>query len=145
MTIEIPDLWPPEVARVKVLTPLLILRHQAGLLRKRSANVLEAEVTTLIDSDRHLDANHSLDVLVPAMDRFQVRLLTVFHSKLKVYPAYISAEHSEYGRNDEGRCNSQAEFIQKLGEVLTSPDTRSVIESLLAQATEALDAAGALT
>ena len=137
MAVQLPDLWPSEVGQVKVLTPLFILRHQAGLLRKRSSNVLEAEVTSTYEPDRHLDTCHFLDLVVPALDRFRVRILNVRHSKMKVYPAYIA--ESEYSSDENGRSNSQAEFIENLGHMLKSDDTRSLIESLLAQATEALN------
>ena len=64
MQSEIPDLWPAEVGRVQVITPLLILRHQAGLLRQRSMNLLEAEVTTESDSRGPLDVAHYLELVV---------------------------------------------------------------------------------
>ena len=137
MTLEIPDLWPPEVAQVKVLTPLLILRHQAGLLRQRSANLLEADVVTRFDQERHVDVFHSLDVIVPALDRLQVSLACVRHNKIRVYPAYLDREECT-NRSEQNRCSTQAEFVRKLGELLGSEDTRSVIESLLAQANEAI-------
>ena len=44
MITEIPDLWPAEVAITTVLSPLAILRHQAGQLRRKTKNILEAEV-----------------------------------------------------------------------------------------------------
>ena len=136
MQSEIPDLWPAEVGRVQVITPLLILRHQAGLLRQRSMNLLEAEVTTESDSRGPLDVAHYLELVVPSLDRLQVRLLNVRHNKVRVYPAYIGA-NEEYAWDGESRANSQSEFVQKLGSLLSSPDLRATIESLLAQANEA--------
>ena len=135
MPLEIPDLWPPEVAQVNVLTPLLILRHQAGLLRQRSSNVLEADVVTEQNNHGRWNVCHSLDLVVPALDRLQVRLLNVRHNKVMVYPAHLN--EADFATVSRETCsNSQSEFIQKLGNVLRSDDVRSVIESLLAQANE---------
>jgi len=44
MSIGIPDLWPDEVAFADVVSPLTILRHQAGQLRAKTKGLLEGEI-----------------------------------------------------------------------------------------------------
>ena len=100
--------------------------------------MLEAEVVTEHDERRIQSVTHSLDLVVPALDRLQVRLLSAQHEQVKVYPVYVSLDAVGRGADGADRCNSQDEFITRLGNLLGSADVRSVIESLLAQATEAM-------
>ncbi len=129
---DVPDLWPPEVEQTAVLTPLLILRHQAGLLRKRSGGVLEAEVTSDAAGD---GTRHAVDLIVPSLGRLRVRLLSVRHLTTEVYPAWVDLGDDDAADGDGAA--TQAEFLAALGQLLASPSVRSALQSLLAQAHEA--------
>ncbi len=47
MANAIPDLWPDEIAELDVLTPVAILRVQAGQLRQKTRGLVEADVGTM--------------------------------------------------------------------------------------------------
>ena len=132
----IPDLWPSEVDETAVLTPVAILRHQAALLGSRSHNILEAEVVSEPSPANNGDVWHGLELIVPALDFFRVRLLTVGHDRMRAYPVSLRLGATPYGSADKG-ANSQSEFVIQLGVLLGSDSVRSVIHSLLAQANDA--------
>ena len=134
MSVAIPDLWPAEVDQSDVLSPLVILRHQAGLLRQRTGNVLEADVVTESDPESN-DVCHGLELIVPALRRLRVRLVNVVHDEAVAYPVTIVSGVSlgQAGR----RAGSQSEFIHRLGEVLGSEAVRGTIQTVFAQAKEA--------
>jgi len=94
--------------------------------------LIEAEILSEV---KGLDIEHSLDLIVPALKRYRYRLLVVLHSRTLVYPCSISFGDE---RSDEtfGQASSQEEFVAQLGKYLRSDHTRSVIDSLIAQAND---------
>ena len=131
MSIGIPDLWPAEVAFTDVVSPLMILRHQAGLLRDRSQNVLEAVVTSHVGE---VDVVHEFSIVVPALARKSYSMFRVTHQFDQVYPAGIqfgpmTSDRFEFFSNQEA-------FTRFLAEVFRHPRTVSVIQSQLAQINE---------
>ena len=131
MSIGIPVLWPAEVAFTDVVSPLMILRHQAGLLRSRSQNVLEAEVKSRQEDGAVL---HEFSIVVPALSRKSYSMFTVKHQIDEVYPAGIQfGPLTQDGFND---FPNQEAFTHFLAEVFRHPRTVSVIQSQLAQINE---------
>ena len=125
MANAVPDLWPDEVANVDMLTPLAILRIQAGQLQKKTKGLVEAE----IDPEPDQEAEHYyFDIIAPALNRYRYRLLHVFHKRDQVYPVYVE--------DLTGRCATQEEFVRALSDIFSSSNTRSVISSIIAQSNE---------
>jgi len=54
----IPDLWPDEITRTEVPTPLAILRIQANNLRAKTKGIIEAEVRCLVDREKKREIYH---------------------------------------------------------------------------------------
>lgn len=138
MAVAIPDLWPDAVTMKDVVSPLMILRHQAGLLRARSQNVLEAEISSIrgkIDEDSDTIYAHLFRIIVPALGRKTYELFEVRHSIDLVYPATVifAPLANQYG---PPVAASQTEFTSILAKVFNHPRTISVIQSLLVQANE---------
>ncbi|MCI0361470.1 MAG: hypothetical protein L0211_23555 [Planctomycetaceae bacterium] len=136
---ELPDLWPIEVTAPDILTPLMILRHQAGLLRQRTKNLLEAEVRSIGSLTKH--AKYDFVIIAPSLDRASVSLFTVEHEKDMVYPAWVSSARV-FGIDENGEAlnrfaPTQGRFLAILREVFASPDTASIIQSMIARINEA--------
>lgn len=137
MANAVPDLW-PESVDVDVISPLVILRHQATALRKRTKNLLEADIHTStlephpasdpFDDDARVQ--HELRIVVPALDRYSYSLLRVWHRSSLPYPVTIVGW---------GTAASEDEFMDLLSKALASPDTMSIIHSLIAQTNERID------
>lgn len=128
----IPDLWPKEVS-VDVVTPLAVLRHQAGLLRKRTNNLLRADV----QSERgENEVVHHFELIAPALDHYRYRLFSVRHPFNLVYPSLIEAPEFD---EPEGYpvASTQGELLDLIKGILQSTRTTSVIHSLIAQINEA--------
>jgi len=87
--LEIPDLWPTDVTLPDVLSPATLLRYQAGQLRAKTRNLLEAEIETVPGEN---EVTIEFYVVAPALDRYRYLLFSVRHRPDLVYPATIVAE-----------------------------------------------------
>jgi hypothetical protein len=139
MTLTIPDLWPSDVAVTEVLTPLAILRYQAGQLRAKSKGLLEAEVTTeTVDEDR--TAHLYLELVAPALDRYRYRLLHAWHANDFVYPVNVQSNVRDEPFLPPGSqppvAATQEQFLELVGAILSSSKAKSVVQSLIAQSND---------
>jgi hypothetical protein len=154
MAATIPNLWSDDI-KVDILTPLVILRSQAGLLGQMTRGLLEAEVST-VTSDTGV-VQHHLDLIAPAL-RYRHRVLAVKHSRELVYPVAVEAEcfqpkpkswttgeipapskPSSFPVDPEDgrpKANTEQEFIDLVSKVLHSSEVRSIIQSLIARSNE---------
>ncbi len=121
------DLW-PEFETENIVTPLAILRFQAGQLRVKTKALFEAEVrTTQFDNGR---VSHEFVVIAPALDRYEYVVATFSHDVTLVYPVdVIGSELSD----EPIYCSGQDELLGTVSEILRSAKVRSVISSLIAQ------------
>jgi hypothetical protein len=125
----LPDLW-PEIEMENVVTPLAILRFQAGQLRAKTKGLIEAEVRT--DQTEFGWMRHHLVLIAPALERYEYEIATFQHSLTFVYPVDVLAADDH-----QRECNSQGELLEAVSAVLRSEKVRSVISSLIAQSRDA--------
>jgi hypothetical protein len=130
----IPDLWPNDIDVTEVLTPLAIMRYQAGQLRQRTKSLLEAEVDT--EEPDGGKVVHHFDIVAPALDRYRYRLFTVSHDRALVYPVTLSAPWQDDWNQRDEEASTQDEFVKRMAGLLTSDHVKSVIQSLVAQSNE---------
>lgn len=139
----IPNLWPASI-EVDVLTPLVILKAQAGLLPKITKGILEGKVTS-VESEGTVA--HQLDLIAPAYYWYQHRILTATHQEKLVYPVEVTAECFRVGGSvpkvnytpfdrGEATASTQGEFLEIVATVLRSAEVSSVIQSLIARSNE---------
>lgn len=110
-----------------VRTPTTILRGQAETLKKVTNGLLEGEtdVRTRTAGRFYID----LDIVVPNLENYTYTVLTVRHGIL-IYPLEIvkTVDGQDY------ECNNEEEFIEALGNILSSKEMRKVISALVSQA-----------
>jgi hypothetical protein len=144
----IPNLWSADI-NVNILTPIAVLRTQAGLLGKMTKGVLTAHVSSL---DGESEVEHYLDLRAPALEGYRYRVLTASYRKDLVYPVEVNAECFAEGGSKAGsdplasiilpeesgprRASGEKQFIDLVGTVLHSSEVVSVIHSLLARSNE---------
>ena len=138
MATEVPNLWPVQAIKVDVLTPLNILRVQAGHFQQASKGLLEAEVSTTTSEGV---ISHQMDIVAPALGNYRHTILTVRHSEDMPYPAtiYPLGPRLLNGINT-GTASvvySEGEFITDVSSVLQSGTVIALIQSLLARSREA--------
>lgn len=135
MATAIPDLWPQDVVVSDVVSPLVIMRHQAGLLRQRTKNILEAEITTTaLEGGR---VQHEFQIVAPALDHYRLSLFRVEHRLSMPYPVKIYAPIFDDGFPlPHATASSQIEFLELIQTVFTSDSTKVAIQSLIAQVNE---------
>ena len=118
------DLW-GEIIPAAVRTPLAILREQAALLGTKTKNLIEAKVETGVSRG---EFSHRFKLVVPAMDNYTYELFTVTHG-VDLYPVFTRVKKLDL------QMNNEEDFVRWLKETLSSPDTKTLIGNLLAQAT----------
>lgn len=157
MAATIPNLWPDDI-KVDLVPPLVILRAQADNLSRITQGILEGEVTT-VPGD-HDYVSHRLDLVAPALDGRQYRILVATH-RAGLYPVTVEADCFRARRPADGAAAGstaplvsvagtphqlaapsppdwrpvavdQAAFLKLVGEVLRSAEVRSRIDSWIA-------------
>jgi hypothetical protein len=90
---------------------------------------------------RYNDVHHQLAVVVPALDNYRYTLIKLHHS-LPIYPVLIDEspvpreQEDEWSNiNREYALRDEESFRTWLRRVLAAPETKRILESLLAQAT----------
>src|SRR5262249_20402576 len=92
------DLWPEDVTDTDVLPPVAIMRQQAGLLGRKTQNLVQAEVTTKAAPKGQI--RHFFTLVAPALDHYRYRLFYVKHGEL-AYPVDIYCDTIE-GHEEDG-------------------------------------------
>jgi hypothetical protein len=117
-----PDFW-GEIGPVKMRTPVSILREQASILGTKTKNLIEGEVITANQGGRFY---HSMNLVVPVLGNYRYTLFTVTH-EIGLYP--VTVTEGRYSRISE----SEDDFLEWLRAKLSGPETKRIIEALLAQ------------
>jgi hypothetical protein len=166
MVIEIPDLWGQ--IDVAAVSPIAVLRHQAGQLRHRTKGLLEAEVTTSVPKDGRV--SHRFVIIAPALDRSRTVLFEASHQQNFVYPVeiafspwikenqekFFASRREEYGLSSTSAvayrpeelpdgiraASSQDQFIALLRKLFSSDYTNALVSSLLARINDATTDSG---
>lgn len=138
MTNEMEDLW-PDLKPAAIVTPAYILKTQAAALSQKSKGLLQGEVETW---SREEYIYHRFYLVVPALDNYRYALLSLHHSPTG-YPVHIDGSpiqtpntraNSWGGTSDHGIPDERS-FRSWLREAFNAPETRRILESLMAQAT----------
>ena len=124
-----PTLWPQDLGRQRVSTPLGVLRKQARQLVKLSEGWLNAEVRT-VDPGSNTPLQHSFVVLAPYLGEIEFQLFSVRHS-MTIYPLTIST--NSYLPISGYECFDEAEFVDAVRDILTAEQTCQIVTSLISQ------------
>jgi hypothetical protein len=123
------NLWGelPEIEKTR--TPYNILEEQAELLGKMTKHELVGNV------ERHTKRGNSLEdksfvldflIVAPSLD-YTYSLFSVFHG-VTMYPLRISST-----KNKTYHCKNEEEYLTALKEILSSENTKKLINGLLIQ------------
>jgi len=135
MVQNIESLWSPDI-KATAMTPLTILKGQAGALALQTDGVLLAEITReQIENGR---ISLSFDLVAPALRGSRHRIMKVIHDKDLPYPADVDAE--VFDDIAYATASSDHEFTRLVKKVLNSSPVLSVAQSLVARANEELNA-----
>ncbi|MBW4514016.1 MAG: hypothetical protein KME11_02170 [Timaviella obliquedivisa GSE-PSE-MK23-08B] len=116
------DLSKPDIVR----TPFTILKEQAAILSEATDGLLVGDVRRIQNQEKQ---NIELRVVAPSLDNYRYSILSVIHD-IKLYPLSLNnLANDTYHR----QCDSEEAFEQALGEILSSPEVRKVISTLLSE------------
>ena len=126
------DLWPGDLGVSDTLPPVAILREQAALLAKKTKGLLEGEVVSR--AERRVRGGHTHDFLhefrirAPGFGDYTYSLFDVRHD-YTLYPVSIRFHPVD----EEYEAKSEDEFLRRLEQVFSDPETRTIIDALLLQ------------
>jgi hypothetical protein len=126
------DLWPDDIQVEDVLTPLELMDFQAGRLRELTNGILEAAINSDTEQGR---TTHLFEIVALELQGYRYRLFRVHHSDSMPYPVRVFAAcfaTSEFQPQPLSKdAATQLEFEKLLENVLGSPESKSVIQSLI--------------
>src|ERR1700722_3349877 len=150
MATDILDLWGDSI-KANVLTPLVILKMQAELLRRKSKGIVLGDIS----AQPHTNVQrYYFDLLAPAVGARRIRVLIASHSIDLVYPVVVEAiplwhYDDSLSRTDlpdwfdaesawecDKTASTEESFVVMLRHVLRSREVTSMIQSLIAISNE---------
>ena len=133
------NLWGEIVAETKLKLPVTILNEQATILGEVTNRILEAVVESTVPSKKGL-LSYGLFIVAPALNNYKYNVLDIEHDIVFAYPVSVydvvgPSDVLDIDESDAEKvvCNSEEEFLQKLGQLLSSEQVHKIIESLIAQ------------
>lgn len=110
-------------------TPFTILQEQAVILGDQTNDKLQGRVRRVRREDRSESFFYLLEISVPALDGYSFGVLIIFYKIMTIYPVGII--DLVYDHNYEFETEDQ--FVDALGQILSSDKVRKVIQRLLSQ------------
>ncbi|MBC8042593.1 MAG: hypothetical protein IAF08_04030 [Rhizobacter sp.] len=140
MSTEKQNLWPKDIVDTSdLVTPVSILKEQASLLGEQTQNLVEAKVETSSITNGQL--MHVFYLVAPALDNYKYRLFTIYHG-VELYPLdlvdpeekifFDPSDHTVIAQTSRP-VKSQEELLERLRHIFSSPQTKKVINALIAQ------------
>jgi hypothetical protein len=124
------NLWGQLPPTEKIRTPTQILKEQATALDDMTKGALQGSVTVRHDSQGTF--NIDLDIVAPALDNYTYNVLEASHG-LNLYPVKVRPGWKKFEYKEHFECADEEQLDLALGQVLTSPEVKRVITTLLAQ------------
>jgi hypothetical protein len=147
MADSIPILWPEDIS-VDVVAPIAILRAQIEPLKQRTNGLLTVRIATQTSDQPSVSSasllpvgpgakwvTHEMELVAHLLDNFRFQVVTVSHRSDQVYPVSVQAKCFE-SKINWPEAQSPEEFIDLLGQVLRSRETRAAINSIIARINE---------
>lgn len=147
MTTSVPNLWEGKITR-NVLTPVAILRTQAGNFDAETQGALRAEVHTKSEvREGESLIVHTFEIIAPGLSGYRRGVLTAEHPDPGAYPVVVKSFslpiihhlNAGYVEDRERTCRNQEQFLKALEDVFGSEKLTTEIESLIAQINDASD------
>lgn len=134
------DLWPKDIrTEPQEVAPVRILNQQALFLRKKTSNIVQAEVVQLPHtSSTKYSVEYHFDLRAPAWGGYRYTLFRFFTNVL-LYPVVIVVGKdlsAEVGRSLLGEAieiNSRNELEEILEKIFAAPKTIEIIKALIIQ------------
>jgi hypothetical protein len=147
MTGTMPNMW-EGVVSADVLTPLTILRTQAGNLTTQTKGVLRADVRLSNAKARDVEVRRlSFVISAPGRNGYERQVLLAEHTVGEPYPVQVESEFLTQKLYIAGpdssptpktqRCESQDEFVTALQGIFKHRKLVTELHSLIAQINDA--------
>jgi len=109
-----------------IKTPLLILREQAELLTQATQGILQGYIHVKPEGGNN---ELSFYIIAKQQNQYKYEVLRITHG-VKIYPVKVGNLVESKGWKN---CENEAIFLGEIRSILSSQETRKIIESLLSQ------------
>ena len=126
------DLWGELNFKVAEPTPLDILREQAYLLDEKTKNLLRGELLSSVASfggGAQKQSLHVFNIVAPGLRNRRTELLRFTHPASSYFPAKMTVKNGDARKEID--VTSFGQFEKLLSAVLSSPQTKELLQSLI--------------
>jgi hypothetical protein len=123
------NLWGQIPGAADIVTPTKLLKEQASELTNLTKGVLEGSVRVVREESTF---EIHLLIVAPFLDNYEYLVVYALHS-VDLYPVTVGPGWERYNPKQRKECADSEQFEAAVGEILSSQQTRRVIQSLLAQ------------
>ena len=110
----------------KIKTPLSIVREQGELLSQATQGILLGDVKIASQGGK---IHFTLFIMAMQLNQYKCEILKVQHG-IKIYPVQV---YNSRATAKWKLCKTESSFVTEIKSILSSPETRDIIESLLSQ------------
>ncbi len=125
------NLWGEIPVESEIKLPVTILKEQASILGEKTNKILEATVTQINTQSKDTVA-YSFNIIAPALSNYKFKVLTLTHPAIFVYPVNITFQQNA-GNWVQRSCTDESQFIEMLGQILSSEIVHKAVGALIAQ------------
>jgi hypothetical protein len=123
------NLWGELPEMDDTVTPLMIMRDQANVLRDATKGVLVANIeTTPLAMGR---MRHDFYLVAPLLNNYRHLLFSVEHG-IEAYPVSVTVTFAHVNPKNKVPCKDQTAFENLLAIILKHKETQSALSSLIA-------------
>ncbi len=121
---SVKNLWGSIPVSGNIRTPYAILLEQASWLGEITEGLLIGKVTKNVENEKFM---YNLNIVAPALNNYYYNVTTIIHG-IEFYPLQLRSSDGQFIE-----CETEKMFENRLGDILSSEQTRRVITGLLAQ------------
>jgi hypothetical protein len=125
------DLWGELPVESEIKLPVTILKEQASILGEKTNKILEARVDPITIAGEAVA--YSFDIIAPALSNYRFKVLYITHPAIFVYPLHIEFQENVAGHWVQAGCEDEGQFIEMLGQILSSELVHKAVGALIAQ------------
>lgn len=128
---------PENFEKLDTMPPVAILRQLAYELGRKTRNVVEGDVRTVIAGNegyRYL-VHHIFELVAPALDGIRYELFRIEQDVVSPYPIELRLNRDDKQISKVHSIKNESELIATLEQVFSSDQTKKIIASLITQST----------
>lgn len=127
------NLWPTNIVdhTERRNYPLEVLKEQASAINGITSGYIIGNIMSIQainpDGSKTLTFHHTLYIIAPKLNGYRIDLIEIVQDNLEEYPCKIQSNISKKYLI----ANSDSDFDMKVAEILSTPDIRDLVNSII--------------